>query len=262
MADGRSMTLYCFAHAGAGVSCFHRWPGAVGDGVEVVPLPLPGREGRWREERITGRAELVAEFLDILGRRGGDRGPFALYGHSLGGLVAHTLARALADKGLEQPAFVALGATPPPDEPPALLDAADAPTGEILRLLAALGPLPSASVTAPGGVWDRAVLPVLRDDLRLASALREAAVDPAIGGPLDVPLLVLGGTADPAVHPRVLAGWRRWTTGPLAVRTVAGDHFFVRGPLAPRLLGRACRVARRLLSDVPRSAHTTVRNTR
>ncbi|MFI8952071.1 thioesterase II family protein [Streptomyces sp. NPDC053750] len=266
MADGRSVTLYCFAHAGAGVSSFHRWPGAAGSGVEIVPLTLPGREGRWREERITGRAELVAEFLDILGRNGNDRGPFALYGHSLGGLVAYTLARTLADKGLEQPAFVALGATPPPDEPPALLDAADAPAGELLRLLGTLGPLPSASVTAPGGVWNRTVLPVLRDDLRLAAALREAAVDPATGGPLDVPLLALGGTADPAVRPGTLAGWHRWTTGPLTVRTVAGDHFFVRGPQAPRILGRACRVVRRLLPEAPTpaptSVHTTVRNTR
>jgi surfactin synthase thioesterase subunit len=262
MTDGRSVTLYCFAHAGAGVSCFHRWPRAAGAGVEIVPLTLPGREGRWREERITGRAGLVAEFLDVLGRRGGDRGPFALYGHSLGGLVAYTLARALARKGLEQPAFVALGATPPPDEPPALLGAYDAPDEELLRLLAALGPLPSASVIAPGGVWHRTVLPVLRDDLRLATALREAAADPATGGPLDVPLLALGGTADPAVGPGTLAGWRRWTTGPLAVRAVAGDHFFARGPQAPRILGRACRVARRLSPDAPTSAHTTVRNSR
>jgi surfactin synthase thioesterase subunit len=262
MPDDRPVTLYCFAHAGAGVGCFHRWPALAGPGTEIVPLPLPGRESRRREPRITGRDQLLAGFLDVFRGRSPDQGPFALYGHSLGGLVAYTLARVLADKGLPQPEFVALGATPPPDAAPALIDAADAPAGELLRLLADLGPLPDRGAIEPGGVWHRAVLPVLRDDLRLAAALRAAAVGPSTGGPLEVPLLVLGGADDPAVRSEALAGWRRWSTAPVALRTVAGDHFFVRGRQAPRILGRACRVARRLASPTPPPARTTVRNSR
>lgn len=262
MPDGRTVTLYCFAHAGAGVDCFHRWPAAAGADVEIVPLALPGRDSRRREARVTDRDGLVDAFLDVLRQHHPDQGPFALYGHSLGGLVAYTLARALADKGLPQPAFVGLGATPSPDDPPALMNAADAPVDRLLRLLADLGPLPGGAATAPGGVWHRAVLPVLRDDLRLADALRAAVVDPSTGGPLDVPLLVLGGADDSAVPSETLAGWRRWSNAPVALRTVAGDHFFVRGRQAPRILGRACRVARRLASQAPPPARTTVRNSR
>ncbi|NEB78720.1 thioesterase, partial [Streptomyces sp. SID14478] len=43
-----------------------------------------------------------------------------------------------------------------------------------------------------------------------------------------------------------MAQWRRWTTGPFALRTVPGDHFFVRGHELPRLIGRAGRAVRRL----------------
>ncbi|MGP4013531.1 thioesterase II family protein [Streptomyces sp. 4N124] len=262
MPDGRPVTLYCFAHAGAGVSSFNRWPAPGGGGAEIVPLSLPGRESRRREARITTRDQLVADLLHVIAPRGPDQGPFALYGHSLGGLVAYTLARVLADTGLPQPVFVALGATPPPDDPPALLHAADAPTPELLRLLADLGALPGPAAIAPGGVWHRAVLPVLRDDLRLAAALRAAAVDPLTGGPLSVPLLVLGATGDRAVRPATLGGWQRWSTAPVVRRTVDGDHFFVRGHQAPKIVGRACRVARRLLPPAPPPAPTTVRNSR
>ncbi|MET8944902.1 alpha/beta fold hydrolase [Streptomyces sp. NPDC004542] len=262
MGDGRPVTLYCFAHAGAGVDCFHRWPLLTGAGVDVVPLVLPGRGPRRREAPAVGRAELVGALLEVFRRRGPDQGPFALYGHSLGGLVAYTLARVLADKGLPQPSFVGLGATPTPDRPPALIDAADAPADELLRHLAELGALPGEEAIAPGGVWHRAVLPVLRDDLRLGAALRAAAVDPSTGGPLDVPLLVLGGTDDPAVPVGSLEGWRRWSTAEVALRTVAGDHFFVRGTRAPGTVGRACRVVRRLRPEVPPPVRTTVRNSR
>ncbi|MER6984150.1 thioesterase, partial [Streptomyces carpinensis] len=96
------------------------------------------------------------------------------------------------------------------------------------------------ALAAPGGLWYRSVLPLLRDDLRLAAALRAAA-----GGPLPVPVLAVGGHSDPVVGPAALDDWARWTTGRLLRRTVPGDHFFVRGPHAPRLIGRACRVVRR-----------------
>jgi surfactin synthase thioesterase subunit len=262
MPDDRPVTLYCFAHAGAGVDCFRRWPAAAGADVEIVPLALPGRGSRRREARVTGRDGLVGAFLDVFPRRRADQGPFALYGHSLGALVAYTLARVLADQGRPAPAFVGLGAAPSPHEAPALVNAADAPADRLLRLLADLGLLPASAATAPGGVWHRAVLPVLRDDLRLAAALRAAAVDPSTGGPLDVPLLVLGGADDPVVPSEALAGWRRFSTAPVALRMVAGDHFFVRERQTPRIVGRACRVARRLASQTPPPARTTVRNSR
>lgn len=258
----RPVTLYCFAHAGAGVDCFRHWPAAAGADVEIVPLVLPGRGGRRRQPRVTDPDGLVGTFLDVFRQRPPDQGPFALYGHSLGGLVAYTLARVLADKGLPRPEFVALGAIPAPDDPPALMDAADAPVDRLLQLLTDLELLPGDAATAPGGVWHRLVLPVLRDDLKLAEALRAASVDPATGGPLDVPLLVLGGADDCVAPVGTLAGWRRWSTAPVALRTVAGDHFFVRERQTPRIVGRACRVARRLASDAPPPARTTVRNSR
>jgi surfactin synthase thioesterase subunit len=262
MPDDRPVTLYCFAHAGAGVDGFRRWPAAAGAHVEIVPLALPGRGSRRHEARVIDRDGLIGAFLDVFPHRRPEQGPFALYGHSLGGLVAYTLARVLADRGWPPPAFVGLGAAPSPHDAPALVNAADAPVDRLLRLLAELGLLPADAATAPGGVWRRAVLPVLRDDLRLAAALRAAAVDPATGGPLEVPLLVLGGADDVAVPCAALAGWRRFSTAPVALRTVAGGHFFVRERQAPRIVGRACRVARRLASPTAPPARTTVRNSR
>lgn len=239
------MTLYCFAHAGAGVSSFHRWGDLAGPGLRVVPLMLPGRDKRRREPRLTGRDELLAELLGHITERDPGDGPFALYGHSLGGLVAHTLARALADTASTPPAFVAVGASPPPDAPPLLLHAADAADADLVEALSVAGLLPPGGIGAPGGVWYRAVLPVLRDDLRLAEALRRAAVAPATGGPLTVPLLAVAGSADRLAPAEVLAGWRRWTTDRFVQRTVPGDHFFAGGRELPRLMARACRVARR-----------------
>lgn len=231
--------LHCLGHAGAGVGSYRSWAASVGPGVEVAALPLPGRDSRRREQRVTDRAGLLADLLPTL-LTAAREGPYALYGHSLGALVAYTLTRALADAGAPAPVLLAVGACPPPHASTALVGAADLPDEELLPLLGNLGSLPQGASASPGGLWRRSVLPVLRDDLRLARSLRAAALDTATGGSVDCPLVVVAGRDDPLAAPAALEHWQRWARGPIDLHTVAGDHFFADSPDLPRLLGRAC----------------------
>ncbi|MEU3771820.1 thioesterase domain-containing protein [Streptomyces sp. NPDC032472] len=235
-----AVRLHCFAHAGAGDSAFRRWKRAVGSGVEAASWPLPGRDRRRREPRITTREELLADLKPLFEQVADEpEVPYVLYGHSRGGTVAYTVARALAEARLPQPALVAIGACPPPDAPAALAGAAGLPDAEFLAVLERYGAAPPGA--EPGDLWHRMVLPVLRDDLRLALDLRTAA-----DGPLAVPLLAVNGSEDRIADAAALAGWQRWTTGRVVRRTLPGGHFFVRGPELPRLLGRAARTAARI----------------
>ncbi|MFF1549156.1 thioesterase II family protein [Streptomyces sp. NPDC058291] len=243
MRDGSPVTLYCFAHAGADVSGFAHWRSGAGPGVNTVPVLLPGRGARRREPRTTSREELLGALLEPLADQVADGRPYVLYGHSLGGVVAYTLARALIGRGLPAPSCLAVGASPPPQTASPGHDD-DLSDEWLLRFTTDLGAAPGRTLAAPGSLWYRRVLPVLRDDLRLAAALRaDALADP--DGSLPVPVLAVGGRDDPAVGATALDGWARWTSGRFVRRTVPGDHFFVRGPHAPRLIGRACRMVRR-----------------
>ncbi|WP_432088414.1 thioesterase II family protein [Streptomyces sp. bgisy095] len=230
--------LVCFAHAGAGVTAFRRWRELSGGALEPRPWLLPGRDGRRREPRVTGRAALLDDLRALLDDP--PTGPYVLYGHSLGGMIAYTLTRALHEAGAPLPELLAVGACPPPHAPLGLPRAADAPDGELVRFLDSFGAAPSGAV--PGDLWHRKVLPVLRDDLRLAADLRAAALTPSAAGPLPVPVLAVAGTEDALATPDDLAGWSGWTTGRFVRRTVPGGHFFVRDRELPRLIGRAGRV--------------------
>ncbi|MFG2718540.1 thioesterase II family protein [Streptomyces sp. NPDC048416] len=228
--DGRPR-LFCFHHAGAGVSSFARWQRVFGEHREVVPVLLPGRDARAAEPRITDPDRLTAELLDTLGPLL-DR-PYALYGHSLGALVAHTLARTVARLGLRRPDRVVLGAALPPHLPSPLLPAPFPPDHELLCRLVAQGQLPRQALEeGEDGVWHRRALPVIRDDLKLAGALRDTAGGP----PLDVPVLAVAGHDDTVAPVTEIGQWRAYTTAGFALRTVTGGHFFVRDARLPGLL--------------------------
>lgn len=237
--DDEPVPVYCFAHAGAGVSAFHVWRQRPDPAMAIRPVLLPGREKRRHEPRLTEHRALIADVLRSIGPLPDPPRPYILYGHSLGGLVAYSLARELADAGLPAPALVAVGACPPPDAGSVLADSAEASDTELVALLASFGAVPPGA--RPGGAWYRTALPVLRGDLRLARALRDAAIRP-----LGVPLLAVAGRRDPIAGPAVMAGWRDWTTQTFVRRELPGDHFFLRDRDLPRLLGRACRTLTRL----------------
>ncbi|MFD0319203.1 thioesterase II family protein [Streptomyces flavalbus] len=232
------MRLHCFAHSGDGVSVFDGWRSAVGPGVEPVAVRLSAARGG---RALTTRQDLLAEVLPRL-TTPPSGGPYALYGHGLGALAAFTVARALQERGAAPPVLLAVGACPPPV--PAWAPAPHTSDADLLRLLGQDTVIPPAS---DEGVFLRAMLPVLRADLELAHSLHEAARTPSDAPAPASALLVVASQDNPLAPASIAEGWRQFTRGPVHLRTVPGRHFFVRGGRAlPRLLGRACRVARRL----------------
>ncbi|MGX9888947.1 thioesterase II family protein [Streptomyces sp. NPDC002276] len=233
--------LYCFAHAGAGVSAFEGWTANVGPGVVPVPVLLPGRGRRRDETRATTREALLDDVLHLFSDA--PTGPYALYGHGLGALVCYTVTRALHEMGLPGPALLAVGACTPPHMPSESAYVLGVPEAQLLRTLDRMGVVPLG--TDLGCIREPPGKQVLRDDLALDRALRAAARTPSPAGPLTTPLLVVTGH-DVPMSPAVTEGWHAWTEGPTRLRTVSDGHAFVRGPELPRLLGQACRVVRRL----------------
>ncbi|MFI6864509.1 thioesterase II family protein [Streptomyces sp. NPDC050421] len=224
--------LFCFHHAGAGVSAFARWQERFGAALEVVPVLLPGRDARVRERRITDRDALLDE-LERLTARADDR-PYLLYGHSLGGLVAYTLAAAREAAGRPARALV-IGAALPPHLRSSLAGGAELPDDRLLQLLVHLGVLPREAALEPesGGIWRRRVLPPLRDDLRLARDLIRSA-----GTALHTPVLALAGHSDPVAPPAGMDQWARYASGDFRRRTVQGGHLFVRDKALPAVIRR------------------------
>ncbi|MEV0172423.1 alpha/beta fold hydrolase [Streptomyces sp. NPDC050803] len=214
--------LLCLPYAGTGGSVYARWQRALADRgcpVEVLPVRLPGRESRASEPRFTELAPLTEALDTELGPLL-DR-PYLVYGHSMGALVGYALTLRRQARGATLPRALLLGAHRAPHLPAPHIAAADAPDTELAAALARLGGLPPLLLDHPQ--WLRALLPVVRDDLRIcADAASMASAE------LRVPLHLFAGEEDPLVRiPEVLA-WRRFAGRGCELRTVPGGHFFLR----------------------------------
>jgi surfactin synthase thioesterase subunit len=214
--------LFCFHHAGGAASAFRAWPKGLPAGWEVCPVQLPGRENLFTQARFTALAPLLDALCPAL-RAWIDR-PFALFGHSLGALVAFEAARRLRQSG-RVPTRLFLAAHRAPHLPAAREPLARAPDAVLLGTLCRLGGMPEAVLQNEELL--QLLLPVFRDDLAIAEDYRWQG-----GPPLDCPISVLGGQEDPFVDPAALQGWGQHTRGGCRTHRFPGGHFFVRERLA------------------------------
>ncbi|GAA3134875.1 alpha/beta fold hydrolase [Streptomyces rectiviolaceus] len=217
------LRVFCFPYAGGGASAYARWQrglDAHGAGVEVLPVQLPGREGRASEPRFTDLDALVddldAQLDDDLDA------PHAFYGHSMGALIAYALAHQRQRRGAPLPEALVLSSYRAPHLPAPNIAAPDASDEELLASLADLGGIPSVLLNHPDFL--SALLPVARDDLLLCTG-NAASVDTE---PIQVPMYLFAGKRDRLVSVAEVVTWRRHAGRGCEVRTMPGGHFFIR----------------------------------
>ena len=183
------------------------------------PLRLPGRESRHAEPCLTRVPELVqvlaSELAPLLDR------PFALFGYSLGALLAFELAREFQRRGIRAPARLFLSAHRAPNLPSGRspLHTLDDPS--LIAELRRLSGTPD-EVLAHDELMALA-LPTLRADFELCETYEYVP-----GSPLRVPLTIMGGADDPEVPLASLDDWRHASSCPVTRRVFPGDHFYLR----------------------------------
>jgi medium-chain acyl-[acyl-carrier-protein] hydrolase len=184
-------------------------------GIAVYPLQLPGRESRFQEALFLDLRELIAEltadigpFLDV---------PFALFGHSMGAIIAYEWARSMA-KPEAAHLFVSGRRAPHlPNRGRPLYDLSDESLIDELRRMEGIPETILNNVE-----WRRTALPILRADFTMMDTYVWSAA-----APLMIPISALGGTEDPYVSIDEVHGWSRHTQR-FRMHLLPGGHFFLR----------------------------------
>lgn len=221
-----ALRLFCIPYAGGGFHVYRTWARHLPEWIEPCCVDLPGRGARWKEKPYTSYVPLVEALVEGMGPF--LTKPFALFGHSLGALIAFEVARTLRRRGQVAPRAVLVsgrGAPQLPDTRPPIHRLPDHAFAEKIRnyhsaARDSAGADPEAPLTSE---LLELFLPVLRSDFTICETYRYVSEPP-----LDCHIAAFWGTADPAVAPSDAEAWSEMTVGSLANRSFPGGHFFIR----------------------------------
>lgn len=223
-----SLRLFCLPFAGSGASIYHAWPNAFPPSVEVRAIQLPGRESRFREPRIASALILAKGIADALGPYLDRR--FALFGYSMGALLAFEVTRELRRREHRLPSHLFVAATKAPHYPKPHPPLAHLPREEFLDQIRYYYQPSEAAWEIPELL--EIFLPVLRDDAAMYDNY-EYADEHALPCPIDAYV----GAADRATPVAGAEAWREQTSAEFELTVFPGSHFFVQTAL-PELQGR------------------------
>ncbi|MGW3354016.1 thioesterase II family protein [Streptomyces bungoensis] len=220
--DAPALRLIGFHHAGGSAAVYRPLVHHLPDDWDLLLLDLPGRGRRAGQAPLHAMTDVVATAVaDVLPWVDGT--PLALFGHSMGAIVALETARSL--EGLDRaPVWTGVsGRVAPRFSRPGETPLSTLDDEALLRVLHGLGGMPERITEAPDFL--ERFLRVVRADLTAVDHYRP---DP-FRSPLSSPLTVFGGTQDAWAPPSAMHLWRRETDSRYAQRFFPGGHFYFLG---------------------------------
>jgi pyochelin biosynthesis protein PchC len=224
--------LLCLPHAGGAAGWYAPLTTALAPHVRALAVQYPGRQDRYAEpgpESIGALADRLFQILDGDGDGDGNGGgdgdagardvpaPTALFGHSMGAIVAFELARRLEAAGRAPAVLIVSGS-----RAPSATGSVPTPVGDkaLVEELTLLGGTDASLLRDPELL--KLFLPALRADYRALGAYHRTE-----GGPLSCPIVAMVGDQDPQVPPAEAEAWAAETGAGFELRVYPGGHFYL-----------------------------------
>ncbi|MCX4502481.1 amino acid adenylation domain-containing protein [Streptomyces anulatus] len=215
-----NVLLVCLPFAGSGAGFYRQWARLGVPGVRVLAPQLPGREELFNEDPCTDvreAARLMA--TETVRLAGGGAEQVALFGHSLGALLAYETARELRSRGFDRLTHLFVsGSAGPWEVRPRTSDLEDE------ALAAHVEEITGYRHPAFDHPELRSVLvPLLRADTVMHERYRPDPDAP----PLPIPVTAMRGAGDTLVTRETSRHWNAATTAEFAAVELPGGHMYL-----------------------------------
>ncbi len=215
----QKITLFCLHFAGGNKYSYRALFQNLPSFITQVPIEAPGRGSRLREDLIDDIEKMTEDFYQQIKLRLGIT-PYAIYGHSMGALLAYLLTHKIKNNNHSLPVQLFLSGTPGPSSAKRqekmrhLMDKEG-----FLNEIRALGGMPMEILD------DKEMLeyfePILRKDFKVSENYTHVE-----NAPLPIPFTVLTGTNEDMEEDDITL-WQKESGEPVDFIKFEGDHFFI-----------------------------------
>ena len=210
--------LFCLPHAGGAAGWYAPLATALAPRVRMFAAQYPGRQDRHAEPCAESIPELADQLFRVLNAESAAADvPTALFGHSMGAIVAFELARRLEAAGQAPAVLIVSGRRAPSTHRATAVPQDDE---DLIDRLTSLGGTDATLLDYPEVL--ELILPALRADYRALGDYRRPE-----GPPLSCPIVAMIGDRDPEVTVSEAEAWAPETSAEFDLRIYPGGHFYL-----------------------------------
>lgn len=213
------MNVFCIPYAGGNKHSYYKFLECQPEVLQLRCLDLPGRASRLHEKILENVDSIVDDLIANI--KPDLHQPYALYGHSMGAILAYLLAHRIRQLSLREPVALILSGSKSPRSRGAVPERrlSDLPDPDLIEVLEELGGFPNELLSDT--VFLDFYFPIIRTDLK---ALEDYTYQKE--PPLTFPFIVFAGDKEKITDDELI-DWQSETTFPLDVSRFSGGHFFI-----------------------------------
>lgn len=215
-----NIKLFCFPYAGGSSIVFNQWAQYLDKNIELIPIELAGRGSRINEALYKDVSELIDDVYNLVCKEI-NGSAYALFGHSMGGMISYQLGQKLKENNYPVPVHIFFAGLNAPhvekldDIKYHLLD-----EEEFKKEVIKLGGTPPEFFEYPELI--EVFLPLLKNDFKLA----ETDIHNDEIHPLNCNITIMLGK-DEDLNAEQCDGWKKHTMKLCTIHYFEGGHFFL-----------------------------------
>ncbi|MEW9698049.1 thioesterase II family protein [Paenibacillus sp. SI8] len=211
--------MFCIPYAGGSSEIYSRWKSYLPEHIEIHPIELSGRGAKIRFPLIDNMSDCVENLFsymkDYLDK------PYAIFGHSMGSLIAFELCRYIQNSGYPSPVHIFFSGRKAPSNDKVSKPISSLPEQEFIEEVCKYSGKTRRALENP--VLASLFIPVLRADFKLCETYRFKKEN----SNLYCPISILYGEEDDSTDSEALKPWQHFSDSGCEYVPFPGGHFFI-----------------------------------
>lgn len=216
----RTIKLICIPYAGGSMQVYRSWNKYLENSIQLNSVELAGRGRRFSEPSYENMEAAVNDVYRIVLPLI-QNSEYAVFGHSMGGVIAYELIQKLSKEGFHNPEHVFFSGVNPPFEKKYKPNIHDAPLGVFLDEMRDIGG--TSEQLLKNDDFIKTFIPIIRADYKILETYDCVHTNTKF----EFDISVLGGRRDKDFNDKELEVWKNCTIGKCSIYKFDGGHFFI-----------------------------------
>lgn len=217
----KRIKLFCLPYAGGSSNIYSRWGKGLNNAIDIAPVEFAGRGRRYADCLYDSLEQAVDDvYKTVCAGMGDFSSDYAVFGHSLGGLIAYELLHKIKQEGKPRPVHAFFSGAKAPHFDKGIEKVYNLPEDKFKDRVSELGGTPKEVLENDELL--ELFLPILRADFKINETYEYTEKQDK----LDCDITILSGKKD-NLKLNEIVEWRKHTLGKCNIFMLEGDHFFI-----------------------------------